>query len=193
MKIHHIAALLAASVLSAPAFAHTGLHIGSGFSSGVAHPFLGLDHLLAMVMVGLWAAQQEGVLRRAAPPVAFVLFMAIGGVLGQTGMGFVLPNVETGIAVSVLGLGLLTAFAVRLPMAATLALISVFALFHGHAHGAEMPAVALSTYLAGFVLATALLHAAGFFTASRLLNSQGYVVRSAGLLAALAGGNLLLG
>jgi urease accessory protein len=198
MKIYHIAALVIASVLSAPAFAHTGLHIGRGFSSGVAHPFLGLDHLLAMVMVGLWAAQQQGVLRRAAPPVVFVLFMAIGGVLGQSGIGFVLPNVETGIAVSVLGLGLLTAFAVRLPMMATLPLISVFALFHGHAHGAEMPAVALSTlafpaYLAGFVLATALLHAAGFFTASRLLNSQGYIVRSAGLLAALAGGNLLLG
>jgi urease accessory protein len=193
MRIHHIAALVLASLLSAPAFAHTGLHLGSGFSSGIAHPFLGLDHLLAMVMVGLWAAQQQGVLRRAAPPVAFVLFMAIGGVLGQSGVGFVLPNVETGIAVSVLGLGLLTAFAVRLPMAATLALIGVFALFHGHAHGAEMPAVALSMYLAGFVLATALLHAAGFFTASRLLNSQGYIVRSAGLLAALAGGTLLLG
>lgn len=183
--------LLALPLLLAalPASAHTGLHLGSGFASGLAHPFLGLDHLLAMVMVGMWAAQQGSAWQRLLPPLVFVSAMAVGGFLGEAGIA--LPQVETGIAVSVLGLGLLTAFAVRLPWGAGVPLIALFALFHGHAHGAEMPAVALWSYLPGFILATASLHALGYAGASAL--PQGRWTRTAGFFAAVAGGNLLLG
>lgn len=193
MKQHRTLLLLAFSLVSVPAFAHTGLHIGSGFVSGLAHPFLGLDHLLAMVLVGLWASQQQGQWQRLAPPLAFVACMAVGGYLGAAGMA--LPLVETGMAFSVLGLGLLTAFAVRLPLAASLAVIGVFSLFHGHAHGAEMlaltPAVALWAYLPGFILATAGLHGLGYFSATRVMD--GRWVRAAGMFSALAGGGMLLG
>lgn len=182
--------LLPLALAAFPALAHTGHGIG-GFASGAAHPFLGLDHLLAMVMVGLWAAQQQDLWRRLAPPLAFVAAMAVGGYLGQAGVA--LPQVETGIALSVLGLGLLTAFAVRLPLAASLAVIGGFALFHGHAHGAEMPAVALWTYMPGFILSTAALHALGYFSASRALDGRSPWVRGAGLLSAFAGGGMLLG
>jgi len=195
MKTSRIIPAAVALMLSAPAWAHTGLHIGSGFSSGLAHPFIGLDHLLAMVMVGLWAAQQQGAWQRMAPPLAFVSCMAIGGYLGQSGVG--LPHVETGIALSVLGLGLMTAFAVRLPLAASLALISVFSLFHGHAHGAEMPlmgaGIALWSYMPGFILSTALLHGLGYFSATRLADSRSPWVRGAGLVSALVGGGMLMG
>ncbi|MEW6676449.1 MAG: HupE/UreJ family protein [Pseudomonadota bacterium] len=184
--------LAAAGLLlaSAPALAHTGLHVG-GFASGASHPFMGLDHLLAMVLVGFWAAQQQGPWQRLAPPLAFVGAMALGGYLGQA--GFALLQVETGIALSVLALGLLTAFAVRLPSVASLLVIGGFALFHGHAHGAEMPAVALWTYMPGFILATALLHGLGYFSASSLVDSRSVWVRGAGLVSALAGGGMLVG
>ena len=142
-----------------------------------------------MVMVGLWAAQQQGAWQRMAPPLAFVSAMAVGGYLGQ--VSFALPQVETGIALSVLGLGLMTAFAVRLPLAASLAVIGVFALFHGHAHGAEMPVVSLWTYMPGFILSTAVLLGLGYFSATRVMD--GRWVRGAGLLAALAGGGMLMG
>lgn len=191
MKTSRIILPTLALLFSAPVWAHTGLHIGSGFASGVAHPFLGLDHLLAMVMVGLWAAQQQGAWQRMAPPLAFLSCMALGGYLGQAGVA--LPQVETGIALSVLGLGLMTAFAVRLPMAASLAIIGAFALFHGHAHGAEMPAVALWTYLPGFIVSTALLHGMGYFSATRVAASRGRWVRGAGVLTAIAGGGMLMG
>lgn len=189
MKQHRSFLLLSLALASAPAFAHTGLHIDGGFGSGLAHPFLGLDHLLAMVLVGLWATQQQGLWQRMAPPLAFVAFMAVGGYLGAAGM--VLPLVETGVALSVLGLGLLTAFAVRLPLVASLAVIGVFSLFHGHAHGAEMPAAALWAYLPGFILATAALHGLGYFSATRVMD--GRWVRAAGMFSALAGGGMLLG
>ena len=186
------------ALFSAPAFAHTGLHIGSGFSSGLAHPFLGLDHLLAMVMVGLWAAQQSGVWQRALPPLVFVGVMALGGYAGgfMTQSGLALPQIETGIAVSVLGLGLLTAFAIRLPALMMLPVIAGFALFHGYAHGAEMPVIfsltAMWAYLAGMLLATASLHALGYFSARALIDRQGRMVRAAGVLGALSGGLMLL-
>lgn len=193
MKISRIFLPMLALLSSAPVWAHTGAHLGSGLGAGFAHPFLGLDHLLAMVLVGLWAAQQQGLWQRMAPPLAFVAFMAVGGYLGAAGMA--LPLVETGVALSVLGLGLLTAFAVRLPLAASLAVIGVFSLFHGHVHGAEMsaltPAVALWTYLPGFILATAMLHGLGYFSATRMMD--GRWVRAAGMFSALAGGGMLLG
>ncbi len=191
MKLQRPILFLGLALAAMPALAHTGLHIGGGFTSGAAHPFLGLDHLLAMVMVGLWAAQQQGAWQRMAPPLIFVSVMALGGYLGQAGVA--LPHVETAIALSVLGLGLLTAFAVRLHLAASLAVIGAFALFHGHAHGAEMPAVALWTYMPGFILSTALLHGMGYFSATRVVDSRGRWVRGAGLLSAFAGGGMLMG
>jgi urease accessory protein len=153
--------LLIASLLVAPALAHahTGAGPAHGFLHGVEHPIFGLDHLLAMLAVGLWAVQLGG---RAiwAVPASFVGVMALGGLLGMSGFQF--PMVETGILVSVLLLGLLVAFAVRIPVWASALLVGVFALFHGFAHGAEMPAEASGlAYAAGFALATALLHGVG--------------------------------
>jgi urease accessory protein len=130
-----------------------------GLGSGLTHPFTGLDHICAMVAVGLWAAQCGG---RAVwlVPLTFVSVMALGGLLGVAGV--VVPFVETGIVMSVLVLGVLIAAAVRLPLAASVAIVGLFALFHGQAHGAEMPASASGlVYGAGFVMATACLHVCG--------------------------------
>jgi urease accessory protein len=127
--------------------------------SGFLHPLSGLDHILAMVAVGLWAAQLGG---RALylVPAAFVSLMAVGGALGMAGVP--LPMVEAGILASILVLGLLIAAAVRLPVWAGMAIVGLFALFHGHAHGTELPAAATGmTYAIGFILATMLLHACG--------------------------------
>ncbi|MEW5768803.1 MAG: HupE/UreJ family protein [Pseudomonadota bacterium] len=189
MKSPRILLPLIALSCAAPAWAHPGTQLGNGLPAGLAHPFLGLDHLLAMLLVGVWASQQTGAWQRLAPPLAFVACMAAGGYLGAAGLA--LPHVEAGIAVSVLGLGLLTALAARLPLAASLALIGAFALCHGHAHGAEMPAVALWSYLPGFILSTALLHGLGYLGASRVTRPAW--VRGAGLASALVGGGLLLG
>ncbi len=142
------------------AYAHPG-HPGSmmSFGSGFSHPFSGLDHLLAMVAVGLWAAQNK----RSALwmlPLAFPLMMVIGALLAMNGLN--LPAVETGIAASVAVLGLLIAFAVKLPLWASTTVVSIFAIFHGYAHGSELPhGSSAALYGAGFLLATALLHAAG--------------------------------
>lgn len=127
-------------------------------AAGFVHPFTGLDHLLAMLAVGLWAAQLGGRWTWAVP-AAFVGSMALGGTLGFAGVS--LPFAEPMIAASVLVLGLAIAMRVRFRWPA-LALVGVFAVFHGVAHGAEMPAEASRLlYAAGFVLSTALLHAAG--------------------------------
>ena len=150
-----------AAFLSLTGFAqaHPG-HGGGGFADGFAHPLHGLDHLLAMLAVGLWAAQLGGRARWAVP-AAFVGAMAVGGALGMAGAG--LPLAEQGIAASVLILGLLIAAAVRLPLVAGAALVGIFALCHGYAHGAEMPETAAgAVYALGFAGATALLHGCGF-------------------------------
>ena len=157
----------AALMLPAVAFAHTG-HETSGFASGLAHPFTGLDHLLAMLAVGLWAARQSGAARWATP-VAFVLMMGVGAVAGTT--QWQLPITEWMIVASVVVFGALVAFNLKLKMAnsaiAGAAVAGVFAFFHGFAHGAEMPAMAsLATYGAGFMLAPAILHAAGYLMAA---------------------------
>ena len=151
--------VLALSLLPAVAHAHPGHEITGGLLSGAGHPLTGLDHACAMIAVGLWAAQLGG---RAlwALPLSFLAAMTIGGALGIAGTG--LPLVEPVILVSLLVLGILIAAAVRLPLAAAAALVAVFALFHGHAHGAEMPATASAlTYAIGFVGSTALLHLVG--------------------------------
>lgn len=158
----------------------------SSLLGGLAHPLSGLDHILAMVAVGLWAAQLGG---RSVwlVPAAFVGCMSIGGGLAIS--GFSLPMVETGIAVSVLVLGILIAITARLPLAASMALVGLFAVFHGHAHGTEMPAsVSGLSYGLGFVLATAGLHACGI-SIGRLAQQQSTtpLLRFAGAAIALVG------
>jgi urease accessory protein len=138
--------------------AHPG-HGSTGFTHGFIHPLSGLDHLLAMIAVGLWAAQLGG---RAlwAVPAAFLSVMTLGGALGMAHLQ--IPLIEQGILLSVLVLGVLIAAAVRLPLVASIAIVGLFALCHGIAHGAEMPENAAGlTYGAGFILTTALLHACG--------------------------------
>jgi urease accessory protein len=158
----------------------------TGFASGLNHPLHGWDHILAMVAVGLWAAQLGG---RALwlVPAAFVSLMTVGGALGMGGVP--VPGVETGILVSVLALGLLIATAARLPLAASMALVGCFAIFHGHAHGAEIPAAASGlAYGLGFMGATAALHACGIgfgVLAQRQLAMP--VLRYAGAAIALGG------
>ena len=153
--------LLAVLVLVAPmtALAHVEGGAAGGFLSGMSHPVSGLDHVLAMVAVGLWGAQL------GAPaiwllPVAFPIMMAFGGLLGLSGIE--LPAVELGIALSAVILGALILGAIRLPIALALLIVGFFAIFHGHAHGAEMsPGQSAILYSIGFVIATGLLHAAG--------------------------------
>ena len=173
------------------AFAHTGIGPTVGFSHGFLHPITGLDHVLAMVMVGMFAAQLGG---RALwlVPAAFVAVMAAGGALGVA--GYPLPFVEIGIALSVVTLGALVAFGVRLPTAVAMAVVALFAIFHGHAHGSEMPETAAGlTYGLGFVVATALLHAAGIGLGLVAGRTRTVAVRAAGGLAAIAGVALLTG
>lgn len=140
--------------------AHPG-HIGhgNGLSNGLLHPFSGVDHLCAMLGVGLWAAQRGG---RAlwVVPLAFVSMMALGGVLGAQGL--TMPWAEQGIAASIFVIGLFIAAAARLPLFASAIIVGSFALFHGFAHGAEMPPGANGlTYGFGFFLATVALHLCG--------------------------------
>jgi len=153
--------------LSPVALAHTGMHPVDGFVSGFTHPFLGTDHLLAMIAVGLWAVAVAP--RRVwLLPLAFMAVMGLGGWLGAAGIP--LAYTETGIAASVVLLGLLVAGKVRLSQFTAVSLVSLFALFHGHAHGAEISADAeLWTYAAGFVAATGLLHLAGVILGGWLL------------------------
>ena len=140
-------------------WAHTfGVPVAD-FAHGIAHPLGGMDHMLAMVAVGLWAAQRGGRFIWLLP-LSFMGVMLAGGLLGRWGVS--LPAVESGIAASVVVLGLLIAMAARLHALPTLALVAGFALFHGHAHGTELAAGAsVATYAAGFVIATGALHLSG--------------------------------
>lgn len=157
-RIVQIAAVFGALSISA-AEAHTGVGSTAGFGHGFLHPFGGLDHILAMVAVGLFAAHLGG---RALwlVPSSFIVMMAAGGVLGASGVE--LPFVEVGIAMSVIVLGGLIAFQASLSTGVAMGLVGFFALFHGHAHGAEMPVDASGlSYAGGFLVATAILHTAG--------------------------------
>lgn len=130
-----------------------------GFTSGFLHPLTGLDHITAMVGVGLWGAFL-GAPAMWVLPVVFPMVMALGGALGV--LGVPIPGVETGIALSSLILGICVAFAVRPPLWVAALIVGTFAIFHGHAHGAEMPHAANAmTYAIGFVIATGLLHLGG--------------------------------
>lgn len=176
-------------VLPGLAFAHPG-HDESGLMAGLAHPLTGLDHLLAMFAVGLWAAQQQGSTRWLLP-VAFVGCMLLGGLLGFDGLA--VPYLEGTIAASVLAFGLLVAMAARPPRAIALAMTALFALAHGVAHGLELPGMASPwQYAAGFVAATAILHACGYALVRCLPQAAGFLVRILGWGAAAAGAGLLL-
>jgi urease accessory protein len=172
----------------AVAFAHTG-HDHAGLLAGLAHPFFGLDHLLAMLAVGLWAAHHYGAARWALP-LCFVGSMLVGGLLGFSGVQIAL--METGIAASVLAFGLLVAVAIRLPMIVAIALTALFALTHGVAHGLELPELANPWgYAAGFVMATATLHASGYALVRLLPQAAAPLVRVLGAASALTGAWLL--
>jgi len=142
-----------------PALAHVQEGQAAGFLTGLAHPVSGLDHVLAMIAVGLWGAQL-GAPALWLLPVTFPLVMAFGGFLGL--LGLPLPGVEVGIALSALALGLAVATGWRPPLAVAALLVAAFAVFHGHAHGTELPQGQSGlAYSIGFVVATGLLHLAG--------------------------------
>ena len=187
-----LAALLVFLVIAGAAQAHTGHGTAGGFATGFLHPFLGWDHVVAMVAVGLWGAVL-GAPALWLLPVAFPVVMALGGALGVVGVP--LPAVEAGIALSGIVLGLLVAFAVRAPLWIAAVIVSIFAVFHGHAHGTELPAAADPTaYAAGFVIATGLLHLIGI--AIGLLWGRpawAWAVRGAGVVVALVGAAFLTG
>jgi urease accessory protein len=161
MLRHAVAALASGITAFAPtiALAHTDSGPTEGLLAGFVHPFAGLDHLAAMIAVGLWAAKSGG---RAVflLPAAFLATMALGAVLAWQGVQ--LPAVELALTASVIVVGILVALAVRVPSPAAAAMVAAFALFHGHAHGHEMASGSSAlAYGAGFLAATALLHAAG--------------------------------
>lgn len=181
MKYSRTLALVVLSLFAGTAAAHTGHHTATGFASGLAHPLLGFDHLLAMIAIGLWAAQQGG---RAlwAVPTAFVGAMGLGGAWAWSGGA--LPQVEIAIALSVLVLGLLIATRRQWSVAVGMAIAAAFALFHGYAHGLEMPqATSPMPYALGFMLATVFLHGVGI-ASSRIGR---HAVRVAGIGIAAAG------
>ena len=166
--------------------AHVGSGALGGFQSGFTHPIIGSDHLLAMLAVGIWGAQMGG--RNVwTLPVTFPLIMAVGGIIGMSGIG--LPQVELGIALSVVVLGLAIAFAWKAAEWIALLLIAVFAVFHGYAHGIELPrAVDPASYAMGFVVATGLIHIAGIGIGLLIEKPwKGLLARALGSLIALAG------
>lgn len=188
-----LAAALAGSAASA--YAHPGHAMAySGLLAGFMHPFSGVDHLLAMFAVGVWAAQLGGRARWAVP-LAFVAAMALGAALAMTDAIHVNANaIESGIAASLLVLGLLVFRAQRLPISAALGLVGTFALFHGAAHGSELPAFADPTrYAFGFLAATALLHGLGLGFGAIALHRAPLLGRLGGAAAAMAGAALLAG
>ena len=155
-RLSATAAILAAT--AAPAFAHLDPAEHGSLMAGLSHPLSGADHILAMIAVGLWAAQIGGKARWAVPS-AFVAVTALGFMLALADSP--LPFVEPGILASVIGLGLLVALAVRVPTAISAAIVGVFALFHGHAHGGELGTATALSFGVGFIISTALLHAVG--------------------------------
>lgn len=195
MKTVFRTSLIFALLAPAAAFAHTGAGAHEhGFAYGFMHPFGGLDHLLAMIAVGLLAAHLSG---RAfwLVPLSFLTLMAAGGAIGLVEIR--VPYVELAIAASVIVLGLLVAFRANTPLVAAMLIAGSFAIFHGHAHGAELPdGEQPFLYAAGFLIATALLHAAGIALGIGLarLTTSGLgqrLLRAGGGAMALAGVVLL--
>ena len=167
-------------LMATAAQAHVGQHDGFSLKDGFLHPLLGLDHLTAMLAVGLWSAQGGG-RKMWLWPAAFVTAMLAGGTAGHFGLG--LPFVEPSIAASLVILGILVILAVDAPVAAGAALVALFAIAHGHAHGTEAPATGWAAYAAGFAAATALLHAAGLAAGTTLARLAGqWPVRAMGAI-----------
>lgn len=163
---------------------------GGGLMAGIAHPLFGLDHVLAMVAVGVWAFHLGGRAKWLVP-ASFVALMAVAGGVGMAGIG--LPMVEIGIAASVLILGLLIAFSVRVTPAIGAGIVALSAIFHGHAHGAEMPLLGSAwQYGIGFVLATAALHGLGL-ALGKGLDKQSLVLRATGAMVAASGAWMMTG
>ncbi len=183
---------LVLALVATAASAHSGDAVGAGFATGFLHPVLGWDHVAAMVAVGLWGAFL-GAPAIWVLPVAFPLVMTLGAAAGM--LGVPLPGIETGIAVSALVIGLAVAMAARPPLWVAAVIVAVFAVFHGHAHGAEMPAAAAPlAYATGFVLATGLLHLAGIAFGQLATRPAGRIaVRAAGAVIALGGFGFLTG
>src|SRR5215469_6917297 len=183
-----IASTIAIAVAAVPvpaAYAHSGAGLAGGFQAGFKHPFSGSDHLLAMVLVGIWGAFLGRPLIYALP-VTFPVMMVGGAILGMFSVP--MPPIELGTAVSVLVLGLCVSLAIEAPVWAACAIVATFALFHGYAHGVELPSAADPVgYSLGFVLATGLLHVAGVGVG--LLNALPtgiFVTRSVGGAVAVA-------
>lgn len=177
---------------SASAFGHSGEGVAGGFISGALHPVAGLDHVTAMVAVGILGA----FLGRPAIwvlPVVFPLVMTLGGIMGI--MGIPVPGIETGIAVSSIVLGLMIALAIKPPLWVAALIVAAFAVFHGHAHGTELPnAVNALSYSVGFVIATGLLHLVGILIGELIRWPVGLIIaRIIGGLIALAGIGFLTG
>ncbi len=175
---------VAALVVEGTLLAHTGHGSVSGFGAGFGHPIGGADHILAMIAVGLWAAQMGG---RAlwAVPLSFVMMMVAGAAMGFQGIQ--VPFIEEGILASVLVLGALIGFGVKMPVIFSSAIVGLFAIFHGTAHGAEMPLnVGGAEYAAGFVVATAMLHIGGIavgMAMNKLAHSKGSKVAGGAIAA----------
>lgn len=179
-----VLALIATVLAASPAAAHDGTGVVGGFASGFLHPLTGFDHLLAMVSVGLWGAFLGRPLL-VALPVIFPAVMAIGGVLGMANVP--MPPTELGIALSVIVLGGAIAFALRPPVWVACVLVGIFGVFHGYAHGRELPSAADPLgYSVGFVLCTGLLHVGGIGLGMLNARPSGVVINRGlgGLIAA---------
>jgi len=182
-----------AALVPSLAFAHVGVSPIHDLMHGLAHPLTGIDHVLAMLAVGVFAANLGG---RAlwAVPLSFMGCMLLGGALGM--LSVPVPHVEVGIALSLVGLGIAVAMKWDLPVVAAMALAGLFAVFHGHAHGTEMLLDAAGvTYAAGFVTATGFLHVAGIGLGLALggLRSSRRIAQFSGAAVAVAGVALLSG
>lgn len=188
-----IAVLAALAAGTGPALAHTGLpgHEHGGFAAGLVHPVGGFDHLIAMLAVGIWAALigKGDTSKVWMLPAAFLAVMIAGAGAGFAGLQ--LPLVETGIAASVLALGLMIVTRMEFPAGFAVGLVGLFALYHGHAHGAEA-AGGIAAYMAGFALVTASLHIGGIVLGTALLKYRRASSLAGGLIAA-AGTWLMVG
>lgn len=195
MRLKFFAAAGAATLLPVAAFAHTGTGAATDLTHGFLHPLTGVDHILAMVAVGILAYQVGG---RALwlVPLSFVFGMIFGGVFGMAGVS--VPLVELGIALSVIVLGAIVGFGMTAPVGLLTGLVGLLAVFHGHAHGTEIPETASGlTYAIGFATATGLLHLCGIgigLLIGRAAEAhQSAVVRTAGVLMTIAGIGMLAG
>jgi urease accessory protein len=181
---------ITAGLLTTPVWAHTEKGQAAGFLTGLHHPISGLDHVLAMVAVGLWGAQL-GPPAIWLLPVTFPMVMAFGGFLGL--LGVPIPGVELGIAASAILLGTMVAWEVRPPLWLAATLVGFFAIFHGHAHGTELPAGESGLlYSVGFVIATGCLHATGISIGLIHRWSWGRIALRAAGAAVAAGGACFL-